>query len=163
MDSLSRLDITSSGKGKRLASWSNSEFRRSRWRLDGLDLAPSMGGGLTLEIKTFLQFSWIHLCLSLAYGSIIEASHTLFHFTFRNIDTHTHTLYTLSLSLSHTQTHIPQEDCWFIYLCIFKCLSYRCCMFVFLTGAAVGDTLHISILFCPFITSYPSPCIPHIM
>lgn len=159
MDSLSRLDITSSGKGKRLASWSNSEFRRSRWRLDGLDLAPSMGGGLTLEIKTFLQFSWIHLCLSLAYGSIIEASHALFHFTFRNIDTHTHTLHSLSFALTHTDTHPTRR--LLIYIPVH--LSYRCCMFVFLTGAAVGDTLHISILFCPFITSYPSPCIPHIM
>lgn len=53
MDSLSRLEMMSSGKGSRLARRSSSEFRRSRWRLDGLDLAPSAGGGLTLDVKKF--------------------------------------------------------------------------------------------------------------
>ena len=49
MDSLSRLVVTSSGKGSRLASLSSSPFRRSRCRLDGLDLAPSAGACFTLE------------------------------------------------------------------------------------------------------------------
>lgn len=52
MDSLSRLDTTSSEKGSRAARRSSSEFRRSRWRLDGFDLAPSAGVGFTLDIKT---------------------------------------------------------------------------------------------------------------
>lgn len=54
MDSLSRLEMTSSGKGSRLASRSSSEFRRSRWRLDGLDLVPSAVVGLTLDTKEAL-------------------------------------------------------------------------------------------------------------
>lgn len=53
MESLSRLEMTSSGKGSRLARRSSSEFRRSRWRLDGLDLVPSAGAALTLEIKLY--------------------------------------------------------------------------------------------------------------
>lgn len=35
-DSLSRRLLISSEKGSRLARWSSSMFRRSRWRLDGL-------------------------------------------------------------------------------------------------------------------------------
>lgn len=53
MESLSRLAMTSSEKGSRLARRSSSEFRRSRWRLDGLDLAPSVGAGLTLEMRVY--------------------------------------------------------------------------------------------------------------
>lgn len=147
MDSLSRLDMTSSGKGKRLASWSNSEFRRSRWRLDGLDLAPSMGGGLTLEIKTFLQFSWIHLCLSLAYGSIIEASHPLFHFTFHNIDTHTHTHSTLSLFHSHTHRHTSHKKIADLCTCAFSnvWVTGVVCLFFLQVRQLV---IHYTFLFC---------------
>lgn len=58
MDSLSKLEITSSEKGSRLASRSSSEFRRSRWRLDGLDLAPSGGVGLTLNVKEIWWYIW---------------------------------------------------------------------------------------------------------
>lgn len=53
MDSLSRLEMTSSEKGSRLARRSSSEFRRSRWRLDGFDLPPSVGAGLTLEMRCY--------------------------------------------------------------------------------------------------------------
>lgn len=48
MESLSRVAVTSSGKGSRLARRSSSPFNRSRCRLDGLDLAPSAGGCFTL-------------------------------------------------------------------------------------------------------------------
>ncbi|TNN37970.1 hypothetical protein EYF80_051867 [Liparis tanakae] len=48
MESLSRLAVTSSGNGSRLASRSSSPFSRSRCRLDGLDLATSVGAGFTL-------------------------------------------------------------------------------------------------------------------
>lgn len=47
-DSLSRRDRTSSVKGSRLVSLSSSPLSRSLWRLEGLDLMPSGGGGLGL-------------------------------------------------------------------------------------------------------------------
>lgn len=48
MESLSRVAVTSSGKGNRPARRSSSPFSRSLCRLDGLDLAPSAGGSFTL-------------------------------------------------------------------------------------------------------------------
>lgn len=48
MESLSRVAVTSSGKGSRPARRSSSPFSRSLCRLDGLDLAPSAGGCFTL-------------------------------------------------------------------------------------------------------------------
>lgn len=51
MDSLSRLAVTSSGNGSRLASCSSSPFSLSLCRLDGLDLDPSVGGCFTLITK----------------------------------------------------------------------------------------------------------------
>lgn len=41
-DSLSRRERISSEKGRRSVSRSSSPFRRSRWRLDGLDLGTSL-------------------------------------------------------------------------------------------------------------------------
>lgn len=59
-ESLSRRVRTSSVKGSRLVSLSSSPLSRSRWRLDGLDLTPSGGGGLGLvgakdKVKTQKQ------------------------------------------------------------------------------------------------------------
>lgn len=51
MDSLSRLAVTSSGNGSRLASRSSSPFSLSLCRLDGLDLDPAVGGCFTLIRK----------------------------------------------------------------------------------------------------------------
>lgn len=48
MESLSRLAVTSSGKGSKLAKRSSSPFSRSLCRLDGLDLAPSTVDCFTL-------------------------------------------------------------------------------------------------------------------
>lgn len=42
-------------------------------------------------------------------------------------------------------SHTPQQDCWFMYMSIFKFLCCRYYMVIFPTGAAVGDTLCISI------------------
>lgn len=48
MESLSRVAVTSSGKGSSPARRSSSPFSLSLCRLDGLDLAPSAGGCFTL-------------------------------------------------------------------------------------------------------------------
>lgn len=64
-ESLSRRVRTSSVKGSRLVSLSSSPLSRSLWRLDGLDLMPSGGGGFGLvgaknKVKT--QKSRTDLC-----------------------------------------------------------------------------------------------------
>ena len=49
MESLSSFEMTLCSNGNKLAKWSSSALRRSRWRLLGLDLMLSLlEGGLVL-------------------------------------------------------------------------------------------------------------------
>lgn len=75
------------------------------------------------------RISWIHLCLQLAPDAWLRLPTLLFKY----IWWHRH-------SLSHMHTHTPQEDCLFMYLCIFVCEwkvssghCLSCCLFFFNT------------------------------
>lgn len=89
-------------------------------RYVALDLQHCWG----LRIAWFSRILLFVLLASLFIGA--PPTHFQVHFVTK---THRH-------SLSHSRN--PQEDCWFMYLCIFELLCSRCFMFVLLTGA-VGD------------------------
>lgn len=92
------------------------------------DVAGVFGLWYSCGLRT-AQISWIHLS---AAGSwcVTAASHPPFQVY----------LMTRTLALTHAHTHTPQEDCLFMYLCIFVCEwkvssghCLSCCLFFFNT------------------------------